>query len=319
VAVPPTAGGPGTALPPAGLRAGWARRGLRRERWLGYLFVAPLLLFLLGIIFFPLGHAFVTSLYREAGVNIRFVGFGNYTRLLDDEAFWNSLRVSLVFTGLSVALHLAVALPVALFLNQLRRGRTSLRLAFLTPWMVTPVIGAIAWVWLLDPHFGVVNYLLTSAGLIGANKVWLGEPILALGSIIAVDVWRGFPFVMLIVLAGLQTVPKEQYEAASIDGAGAVQRFLFITLPHLRYLLIVATTLDVINTVRTFDIVAVMTRGGPVNATEVLPVLIFNTAFQANRFGPAAAVGVVLLFLLLIFSTLYILLLQSERAGEAAR
>ncbi len=181
--------------------------------------------------------------------------------------------------------------------------------------MVTPVIGAIAWVWLLDPHFGVANYLLRSMGLIAGNKIWLGEPGLALGSVVAVDVWRGFPFIMLILLAGLQTVPREEYEAASIDGAGALQRFVFITLPHLRYLLVVATTLDVINTVRTFDIVAVMTRGGPINATEVLPVLIFNTAFQANRFGPAAAVGVVLLLLLLVFSALYILLLEREQGG----
>jgi len=293
----------------------WLGRGLRRERWLGYLFVAPMLLFLLGIIVLPLAHAFVTSLYREAGVNVRFVGLQNYLRLLDDTAFWNSLRVSVIFTGASVGLHLTIGMPVALFLNTLRRCRTGIRLAFLTPWMVTPVIGAIAWVWLLDPHFGVVNHLLRSVGLIAANKVWLGEPGLALWSVIAVDVWRGFPFVMLILLAGLQTVPKEEYEAASIDGAGALQRFLFVTLPHLRYLLVVATTLDVINTIRTFDIVAVMTRGGPLDATEVLPVLIFNTAFQANRFGPAAAIGVVLLALLLMFSSLYILVLQSERTG----
>ena len=118
---------------------------------------------------------------------------------------------------------------------------------------------------------------------------------------------------------GAATPPREHYEAASIDGAGAFQRFLFITLPHLRYLLVVATTLDVINTVRTFDIVAVMTRGGPVNATEILPVLIFNTAFQANRFGPAAAAGILLLLLLLVFSTVYILLLQPERAGARPR
>ncbi len=286
--------------------------GLRRERRLGYLFVAPMLLFLLGIILFPLGHAFLTSLYREAGVNVRFVGLGNYTRLLDDPTFWNSLWVSGVFTVASVALHLVVAMPAALFLNGLRRGRTTLRLAFLTPWMVTPVLGAIAWVWLLDPHFGVANALLRSIGAIAESRIWLGEPGLALASVIAVDVWRGFPFIMLILLAGLQTVPREEYEAASIDGAGAAQRFRYVTLPHLRYLLVVATTLDVINTVRTFDIVAVMTKGGPVNATEVLPVLIFNTAFQANRFGPAAAIGVVLLGLLLVFSTLYVLLLQSN-------
>jgi len=312
-------GWPGETIRPTQRRQGWTGQGLKRERRLGYVFVAPMLLFLFGIIFFPLAHAFWTSLYREAGVNIRFVGPGNYARLLDDPTFWNSLRVSVVFTAVCVALHLIVGMPAALFLDQLRRGRTALRLLFLTPWMVTPVIGATAWVWLLEPHFGVVNYLFRSLGLIAAYKIWLGEPGLALGSIITVDVWRGFPFVMLILLAGLQTVPREEYEAASIDGAGALQRFLYITLPHLRYLLVVATTLDVINTVRTFDIVAVMTRGGPINATEVLPVLIFNTAFQANRFGPAAAVGVVLLLLLLVFSTLYILLLQPERTWARVR
>jgi multiple sugar transport system permease protein len=290
---------------------------VRRERWLGYLFVAPMFLFLLVVILFPLGYVFSTSLYREAGVNVRFVGLDNYTRLLDDERFWNSLRISVAFTAASVALHLAIGMPLALFLSQLRRGRTALRLAFLTPWMIAPVIGAIAWVWLLDPHFGVVNYLLSQVGLISEYKVWLGEPDLAFAAVVAADAWRGFPFVMLILLAGLQAIPREEYEAASIDGAGAFQRFRYVALPHLRYLLTVATTLDIINTIRTFDIVAVMTRGGPVNATEVLPVLIYNTAFQQNRFGPAAAIGVVLLALLLVFSTIYISVLQQGRsAGE---
>jgi ABC-type sugar transport system permease subunit len=171
--------------------------------------------------------------------------------------------------------------------------------------MIAPSIGATIWLWLLEPQFGVVNYLLGAAGLTDGYPAWLGEPTLAFWSIVAVDVWRGVPFVMLLLLAGLQTIPQEQYEAASLDGAKGWQAFWYVTLPNLRYLLIVASTLDIINTIRHFDIIAVLTGGGPVGATEVLPALIYNTAFRANRFGEAAAVGILLLAAVLTFSAFY--------------
>src|SRR4029453_8217877 len=121
---------------------------------------------------------------------------------------------------------------------------------FLTPWMVAPAVGATIWLWLLEPQFGVVHYLLKAAGLVAAPVAWLGEPATALASVIAVDVWRGVPFVMLLMLAGLQTIPAEQYEAAAMDGASAWQPFRHVTFPNLRYLLVVASTLDLINTIR---------------------------------------------------------------------
>ena len=201
---------------------------------------------------------------------------------------------------------MALGLALALLLDELRSARAALRIAFLTPWMVAPAVGATIWLWLLEPQFGVVNYLLRAAGAIDAPLAWLGEPGLAFASVVAVDVWRGVPFVMLLMLAGLQTVPPEQYEAAAMDGASAWQRFRFVTLPNLRYLLIVATTLDVINTIRHYDIIGVMTAGGPAQATEVLPVLLYNTAFRGNRFGEAAAIGVLLLLIVLALSTFYI-------------
>ena len=139
--------------------------------------------------------------------------------------------------------------------------------------MVAPAVGATIWLWLLEPQFGVVNYLLRAAGLIAAPVAWLGEPATAFASVVAVDVWRGVPFVMLLMLAGLQTIPVEQYEAAAIDGAHAWTRFRYVTWPNLRYLVVVATTLDLINTIRHYDIIGVMTGGGPAGATEVLPVL----------------------------------------------
>lgn len=296
----------------------WRAAGLRRERWHGYYFLAPTLFFLVVLIAFPLVQAFWTSLHRTRGLRSSFVGLDNYVHLFTSEGFWHSLSVSAVFTVACVALHLSVGLLLALALHQVTFARTTLRLGFLTPWIIAPSIGAVIWVWLLEPQFGVINYLLTSAAIIHEPRVWLGDPLLALGSVIAVDFWRGMPFIMLLLLAGLQGIPAEQYEAASIDGANAWQKFCHVTLPNLRYLLIVASTLDTIYTIRHFDIIAVMTGGGPVSATEVLPVLIYNTAFEGNRFGRASAVGIVLLGLVLTLSVLYLYVVKPEKdKGEA--
>ena len=284
-----------------------------RRRLVGYAFIAPVFAFLCAIVLFPLAHAFWTSLQRIRGLNATFVGVQNYERVLTDDAFWHSLGVSLAFTTACVALHIAIGLALALLLNELRFARTALRIAFLTPWMVAPAVGATIWLWLLEPQFGVVNYLLQAAGLIRAPLAWLGEPALAFASVVAVDVWRGVPFVMLLMLAGLQTIPREQYEAAAMDGANPWQRFRWITLPNLRCLLVVASTLDIINTIRHYDIIGVMTAGGPANATEVLPVLLYNTAFRGNRFGEAAAIGVLLLAIVLAFSIFHIRLTRPER------
>lgn len=295
----------------------WRGVGLRRERFHGYYFIAPAFLLLVGIIVFPLGHAFWTSLHRTRGLRVDYAGMANYERILAEPAFWNSLVVSFSFTTIAVVLHVLLGLGLALLLNEVRFVKTAIRIAFLTPWMVAPAIGAIIWMWLLEPQFGVVNYLLRSAGVIDSYQVWLGEPALAFGSIVAVDVWRGIPFIMLLMLAGLQGIPREQYEAAAIDGANTWQRFRFVTLPNLRYLLVVASTLDFINTIRHFDIIKVMTGGGPARATEVLPVLLYNRAFLANRFGEAAAIGVVLLVIVLAVTIVYIFVTRPGRASES--
>jgi multiple sugar transport system permease protein len=214
--------------------------------------------------------------------------------------------VSLRFTAISVAAHVVLGLALALALNEIRVARTALRILFLTPWMVAPAVGATIWLWLLEPQFGVVNYLLMAVGLIATPVAWLGEPGPAFAAVTAVEIWRGVPFVMLLLLAGLQTIPLEQYEAAGIDGANAWQRFRYVTMPNLGYLLVVASTLDTINVVRHYDIIGVMTGGGPAGATEVLPALLYNTAFRANRFGEAAAIGVMLLLMVLAFAMVYL-------------
>ncbi|HZQ60168.1 MAG TPA: sugar ABC transporter permease [Casimicrobiaceae bacterium] len=286
---------------------------MSRRRWYGYAFLAPVLAFLAAVIVFPLAYAFWTSLHRVRGLNSTFVGLDNYARILGDEAFWHSLGVSLRFTASCVALHIVLGLALAMLLDQLRALRTPVRILFLTPWMVAPAVGATIWLWLLEPQFGVINYLLRALGVIDAPLAWLGEPALAFASVVMVDVWRGVPFVMLLMLAGLQTIPQDQYEAAAIDGANGWQRFRYVTLPNLKYLLIVASTLDIINTIRHYDIIGVMTGGGPAGATEVLPVLLYNTAFRGNRFGDAAAIGVALLAIVLAFSVVYLRITRPER------
>jgi len=288
----------------------------RRRRLVGCAFIAPVFLFLCAVVLFPLAHAFWTSLLRVRGLSSRFVGAENYQHVLTDDAFWHSLGVSLTFTVACVVLHIGIGLAMALLIDELRFARTALRIAFLTPWMVAPAVGATIWLWLLEPQFGVVNYLLQAAGIVSGPIAWLGTPALAFASVAAVDVWRGVPFVMLLMLAGLATIPREQYEAAAIDGAGGWQRFRYVTLPNLRYLLIVASTLDIINTIRHYDIIGVMTAGGPAGATEVLPVLLYNTAFRGNRFGEAAAIGVLLLLIVLAFSIFHIRLTRPDRGAR---
>ncbi len=297
-------------------RRAWTGRGLRRERWHGYFFLAIPLLYLAGVVLLPLLEAVRSSTFRIRGLRATFVGLDNYARVLGDAAFWNALSVSFRFTAISVVLHLALGLGLAMLVAECGRARTTLRIALLTPWMVAPAIAATIWLWLLEPQFGVLNWLLRAAGLIAENRSWLGEPGLAFGAIVAVDVWRGVPFMMLLLGAGLATIPKEQYEAAAIDGAGALARFRHVTLPNLSYLLAVACTLDIINTVRQFDIVAVLTGGGPAGATEVLPALLYNTAFRGNDLGGGAAVGVLLLMIVLAFVSLYIALTGAARSDD---
>jgi len=297
-------------------RRAWTGRGLRRERWHGYFFLAIPLLYLAGVVLLPLLEAVRSSTFRIRGLRATFVGLDNYARVLGDAAFWNALSVSFRFTAISVVLHLALGLGLAMLVAECGRARTTLRIALLTPWMVAPAIAATIWLWLLEPQFGVLNWLLRAAGLIAENRSWLGEPGLAFGAIVAVDVWRGVPFMMLLLGAGLATIPKEQYEAAAIDGAGALARFRHVTLPNLSYLLVVACTLDIINTVRQFDIVAVLTGGGPAGATEVLPALLYNTAFRGNDLGGGAAVGVLLLMIVLAFVSLYIALTGATRSDD---
>ncbi|MBL0929942.1 MAG: sugar ABC transporter permease [Alphaproteobacteria bacterium] len=291
----------------------WTGRGLARERWHGYLFLAPTLLFLAAVIVLPLFHAFWTSFQRIRGLNSTFVGFANYVRVLEDEAFWHSLRVSLGFVSISVVAHVVLGLLLALALNKITFARTALRVLFLTPWMVAAAVGATIWLWLLEPQFGVINYILQSAGLISAPVAWLGTPGTAFAAVTTVEIWRGVPFIMLLTLAGLQTIPAEQYESAEIDGATVWQRFVYVTFPYIRPTSVIITLLAAIWTFQNFDIIYLLTGGGPADATKILPTLVYEKGFWGLELGYASAISLLMLLCLTVLSVAYLFVYRAQR------
>jgi len=292
-------------------------RPFEDERWLAMALLMPTMVLLALFIAYPFVMGILLSLSNSrVGVPGEFVGFATFEKVFNDSIFRTAVYNTFVYTGVTTVFKLALGLWLALLLNRHFRGKALTRAFILLPFIVPTVLSAFAWKWMFDPTFSVLNWLLFKIGAITGRINWLGDPDLAMLSVIIVNVWRGVPFFAISLLAGLQTIPPEQYEAAAIDGASAWQRFRFVTLPNLRYLLVVASTLDVINTVRHYDIIGVMTGGGPAGATEVLPALLFNTAFRANRFGEAAAIGVVLLVLVLAFALVYIALTRPGRAAE---
>jgi multiple sugar transport system permease protein len=239
---------------------------------------------------------------REYG----FTGVANYVRLLHDDTFWLTLRNSFVWVFGSVSLQFVGGFAAALLLHQSFRGRAFVRTITLLPWIVPGVVVALVWEWLYQPNYGVINDLLMRLGWLHERVAWLSDPVLAMPAVIAANVWRGVPFFAIMLLAGLQAIPDELYEAARVDGAGVLQRFLHITLPLLRPIIVVATATRIIWTFNYADLIFVMTSGGPANATQITSTYTLLTAYSTLDFGYAATLSVVLLLIMLVFTILYL-------------
>ena len=285
-----------------------AGRGLRGDL-LAYAYLAPALVLLVALLVVPLVQVLRMSLFEVTVRTERWVGLDNYTALFASAEFWQALVQTLWFTVGSVVLHLLIGLLLALCLHARIHGtlRSLFRGLLIVPWLFAPVVAGMIWVLIVHP-FGVLNGLLTSVGLLDRNATinWLGDPRTSLLAVMVVNVWRAFPFAMVMLLAGLQAIPDELYEAAAIDGGGYLQQFRHVTLPGLRGVILIVGLLDFIWTFRAFDLVYVMTGGGPVNASQVLATAIYFDAFQKFQFGYAAAEAVVMLFLLLGASLVYV-------------
>lgn len=287
-------------------------RGLGlRDRHLGYVFIAPTILLLLLVLAYPAYHSLRLSL-APRGVP-GGVGLAQYATLVQSDLFRQVVWQTAVFVGASVALHLVLGLSVALLLNRPLWGRTGFRILALLPWVVPDVVAGIIWKWILNPLYGVLNDILLRLGIARHPLEWLTDPSLVLPSVILANVWRGFPFVMIIFLAGLQSIASELYEAAAIDGAGTLQRFRHVTLPGLRRVFIVALALDTIWEARRFGLVQAMTGGGPGTLTEVLSTQVFKQYFQFFKFEYASAMAIAMTGLLLLVSIPYVRMIVRQQ------
>ncbi len=272
----------------------------------GYWFILPCFILLFGVLGFPMLMAVLNSFAPIWTKGLQGFTFVYYRKLFSDAVFWNSLIRTAYFVGATVSLHLLLGLGVALALNSAIRARRFFRVMAILPWTVPDVIAGLVWAWMYDPLSGILNDLLHRLRLIALPVQWLANPNLVMPSVILADVWRGYPFVMLVLLAGLQAIPKEQYEAAKVDGASAIQEFLYVTLPNLKHMIAIATILDMIWQTRRFGLIWVMTEGGPARATEILSVLAYRQYFKFFNFEYASAISVVLALILLLIGIPYI-------------
>jgi multiple sugar transport system permease protein len=290
-----------------------------RQLMVGYSYLLPAALCMLATVVVPIGMAMKMSLYNDVlykPQDYRFIGLGNYVRLAQDAVFWLTLWNSFVWVFGSVVLQFVAGFAAALLLHQAFRGRALVRMLALLPWIIPGVVVGLIWEWLYQPNYGVINDLLIKAGWLHDRIAWLSSPDLAMAAVVFTNVWRGIPFFAIMLLAGLQAIPGELYEAAHVDGAGVLARFRHITLPLLRPIIVVATATRIIWTFNYADLIFVMTSGGPANATQITSTYTLLQAYSNLDFGYAAALSVVLLLVMLAFTAAYLRLTRGvEEVG----
>jgi multiple sugar transport system permease protein len=295
------------ALPPR--RAFSLALWLDREAVFSWLMMALPLLFLAALVGYPLVYGVLLSLQdRSVGKAGHFIGLQNFLTDFHDPIFWRVAVNTFVYTIVATLLKMVGGLGLALAMNQHFRMKNLIRALLLLPFIVPTVLSTVAWMWMLDPAFSVVNRVLIGLGMRPPGPSWLGTPLLAMFSIIMINTWRGLPFYGITLLAGLQTVPPELYEAATIDGAGGWHRFRFVTLPLLKPIILIVTLFSVIFTFADFQLVYVLTHGGPQNATNLFATFAFDIGMGAGQLGLGASIALMMLpalALLIVALTLY--------------
>ena len=272
----------------------------------------PLLVVILGVVSWPLVRTVALS-FTDAGLvasSGTFVGTQNYANNLGSKAFHSAFLNTAWFTLLSVGAELVLGVLVALLLNQQFRGRMLLRAMMILPWALPTVVNAILWRLIYNPEYGALNSALLQLGLIDRYRSWLGEPQSAMLAMVVAAVWKNFPIVALICLAALQSVPRETQAAALVDGAGPVARFRFVIWPYLAGPLMIALILRTIEAFKVFDIIWVMTRGGPANSTRTLSILVYQEAFSFQRAGSGASLALIVTLFVMVLATGYVAVMR---------
>lgn len=282
-----------------------------------YAFLAPAVIIVFGVLVYPLGCALYFSLTdKTMSVSaFSFVGMDNYVRLAGDPKFWKALRHSLGFTVVTGALNLILGFSLALALSRRFRFRGLFRTALLLPWVVPPIVTGLVFRWLYNDFYGYLNCLLVRLQIIEQPILFLVDSRFVWPSVIAANVWVEYPFVMLMFMAALQSIDPALYRAARVDGAGALQRFVHITLPGMKRVIVINALLQVIFMFKTFNLVWIITRGGPGDKTELLSTLAYRYGFESTQTGYGSAVAAVIFYVLLIISTVYVhLVARKERS-----
>lgn len=290
-------------------------RGVRgiKARLTAYGFVTPAVITLALLLLYPFCYGIYISFFKTNLVNKWvFVGLKNYMTVLSDSDFFNSMKITLLFTVGVVGGHFLFGFLFALMLNRDIKGRTLFRAILLLPWLFPEVVVANLWRWIFNPTMGILNSTLVSLGILEEPMSWLGSPELALGVLIFICVWKGYPLVMIQLLAGLQTVPHDIIEAAKIDGATDRQAFWHVTIPSMKSTLMVTLILDVVWWFKHVTMIWLLTQGGPNGATNTIAVDIYKRAFEFFDFGPSAALAVIVFIICVGISIVQRRLLKDE-------
>lgn len=278
------------------------------SRWTPYLLMTPAMIVIILILILPIFYAMYLSTTDAQLLtihNANFVGLKNYVTFFKSGSLGKVMTATFMYVVLGVSLTYLVGLGIAMLLNAHKKGGTVFRVILILPWVIPQVVLVLIWKWMLNPQYGIINWLLTASNLIAAPISWFTDVRFAMTAIMLVTIWKQYPLSCLILLAGMKTIPYELYEAAQIDGANAWQRFRHITIPGLRYVSSVLVLLLVIWSFTNFVIIWMLTMGGPANRTATLSIYTYLNAFKFNKLGYGAAIGVVCLVISFIFSVIY--------------
>lgn len=291
----------------------------RRVNRVAYLMNVPALVVIACLVAYPIGYSFWLSLHKYnlklPGAR-RFIGFDNYPSLFSDQVFLRSIAVSAAFVLVVVVSTVVLSMTLALVLNESFVGRGVLRSLVLLPWAMPGVVNGLMWRWIFDAKVGALNGLLTDLGLISSYQAWLTSPVAAFVIASMAEVWNLLPLAVIILLAGLSTIPTELYDAARVDRAGVVQRFRHVTLPWLLHPLLIVLILETMNAIRAFDVIYVLTGGGPGDATNVIALAAVRTAFTFTDFGLGNTYAYVITLITLVVSVVYLGLLYRRGRVE---
>jgi multiple sugar transport system permease protein len=273
-----------------------------------YIFLAPALFILAFVTLYPLLYVLWLSLHRRLLIFdiSKFIGLENYGFLLRDDRFWNAFYNTVYFTGVSVSLEIILGLAIAMLLNGTFKGKGIMRSIILIPWVIPTVVSAKMWEWMYNSDFGILNHML------GVDINWLGSPFWGLNAAVFVDVWKTTPFVILLLMARLQTIPMDLYGAARVDGASKWYIFKRITLPLLKPMVLIVLIFRTLDAFRVFDVIYVLTGGGPGNSTETLSIYAYKTLFQTLQFGYGSALSVIVFLSVGMITILYVKILKRE-------